>query len=73
MTEGDRAPTKERIEILTNIDGVMLAIIYTPGLAYRFQVMCPPPDDDIYQDADIYYTPAAAEQAGRQWIQKVFG
>jgi hypothetical protein len=73
MGEGDRAPTQERIHVLTNIDGLMLAVTYTPGLAYQFQVVCPPPDDDIYQDESIYYTPAAAEQAGRAWIQRVFG
>jgi len=69
---GDLAPTQERIPVLINIDGLMLAVTYTPGLAYRFQVMCPQPDDDIYQDENIYYTAAAAEQAGRAWIQRVF-
>ena len=69
---GDLAPTQERIPVLINIDGLMLAVTYTPGLAYRFQVMCPQPDDEIYQDENIYYTAAAAEQAGRAWIQRVF-
>ena len=69
---GDLAPTQERITVLINIDGLMLAVTYTPGLAYRFQVMCPQPDDEIYQDENIYYTAAAAEQAGRAWIQRVF-
>ena len=70
--KGDRAPTQERIHVLTNIDGLMLAVTYTPGLAYQFQVICPLPDDDIYQDENIYYTADAAEQAGRAWIQRVF-
>lgn len=62
-----------RICGVTNIDGLTLVVYYTAGSAYQFEVLCPPPDDDLYRHEKIFYTPEAAEREGRKWIQRVFG
>jgi hypothetical protein len=60
--------TKTTVHLVTSIQNVTLVVFYTDAQCWQFRVISP--GGAVFGERKIYYTPEAAEKAGREWIEK---
>jgi hypothetical protein len=60
------SPAKIRLVVSTSV-GTLL-VFYTNGHCWQFRVLSP--DGGVFGEQRIFYTPEAAERAGREWVEK---
>ncbi|HLO88799.1 MAG TPA: hypothetical protein VK203_27845 [Nostocaceae cyanobacterium] len=55
-----------KIHLVVAIRGVILLIFYTEAHCWQFRIISA--GGSVFGEQTIYYTPEAAEKAGRKWI-----
>ena len=60
--------TKTTVHLVASIENVTLVVFYTDAHCWQFRVISP--GGAVFGERKIYYTPEAAEKAGREWIEK---
>ncbi|MDF5715724.1 MAG: hypothetical protein PUP93_18035 [Rhizonema sp. NSF051] len=58
--------TKTRVHLVVNINQFTIIVFYTPAHCWQFQII--KSGEVVFAERKIYYTPEAAEVAGRNWI-----
>ena len=61
--------TKTTVHLVVNINSCILVVFYTEAHCWQFRVISP--GGAVFGERKIYYTPEAAEKAGREWVGKV--
>ena len=59
-----------KIHLLASIRGLTLLVFYTEAHAWQFRVLSSV--GAVFGEQKLYYTPEAAEKAGREWINQDF-
>jgi hypothetical protein len=57
-----------KIHLVINTSVGTLLVFYTNGGCWQFRVLSP--DGEVFGKQKIFYTPEAAERAGREWVEK---
>ncbi|MHC5723213.1 MAG: hypothetical protein ACYT04_46455 [Nostoc sp.] len=60
--------TKTTVHLVVNINSCTLMVFYTEAHCWQFRVISP--GGAVFGERKIYYTPEAAEKAGREWAGK---
>lgn len=62
--------TKTKIHLIAGVQGVTLLVFYTEAHCWQFRVVSS--GGAVFGERKLYYTPEAAEIAGRDWINQDF-
>ncbi|MBW4564752.1 MAG: hypothetical protein KME32_27235 [Mojavia pulchra JT2-VF2] len=54
------------VHLVTDIQNFILLVFYTEENSWQFRVVSP--GGTVFGERRLYYTPEAAEKAGREWI-----
>ncbi|MEA5554826.1 hypothetical protein VB713_28285 [Anabaena cylindrica UHCC 0172] len=57
-------PTK--VHLVTIIENITLLVFYTESNCWQFRLISA--GGEVFGEHKLYYTPEAAEKAGREWI-----
>jgi hypothetical protein len=60
--------THPKIHLLVGIRGAILVVFHTNGKCWQFQIVSF--EGVVFGEQKIYYTAAAAEKVGRDWIRQ---
>ncbi|MCC5667816.1 hypothetical protein LC653_29040 [Nostoc sp. CHAB 5784] len=60
--------TKTTVHLVVSTQDCTLVVFYTDTHCWQFRVISP--GGAVFGFRKIYYTPEAAEKAGREWIEK---
>ncbi len=58
--------TKSTIHLVVGIQGMTLLVFHTEAHCWQFRVISS--GGAVFGERKLYYTPEAAEKAGRDWI-----
>jgi hypothetical protein len=58
--------TKSTIHLIVGIQGMTLLVFHTKAHCWQFRVISS--GGAVFGERKLYYTPEAAEKAGRDWI-----
>jgi hypothetical protein len=60
--------TQTTVHLVVSIQDCTLVVFYTDAHSWQFRVISP--GGAVFGERKIYYTPEAAEKAGREWIDR---
>ncbi|MEI6442001.1 MAG: hypothetical protein WCO29_02425 [Nostocales cyanobacterium ELA583] len=55
-----------KVHLVTIIENVILLVFYTEAYCWQFRLITA--GGQVFGECKLYYTPEAAEKAGREWI-----
>ena len=56
------------VHLVVGIGYITLLVFYTEDDSWQFRLISP--GGEVFGEGKLYYTPEAAEKAGREWIDK---
>jgi hypothetical protein len=66
MKMGTKTAMFTKIDSVTIINNVTLLVFYTESDCWQFRLISV--GGEVFGERKLYYTPEAAEKAGREWI-----
>ena len=62
--------TQTTVHLVVGIRNLTLLVFYTQAMEWQFRVISS--HGEIFGEKKLYYTPEAAEKAGREWVEWEF-